>query len=165
MSPKLKKIYPTIKKPKAGILYVTYTCNCVFDDKKDQKRKKRSVFEIRNGKRTNRVFCPNHPEDSFLKNRFKICPSCKNTVVVSRLTTIGPCPECMKKINQEKKKVPVKKTCYQYGGEKYELRKNEKVENKPLCGNRSYCLSFIKSATDLLQCKGCSHFFNEFMKD
>jgi len=54
---------------------------------------------------------------------------------------------------------------YRYGGEKYELRKNEKVKNKPLCGNRSYCLSFIKSASDLLQCKDCSHFFNEFMKD
>jgi len=169
MSPKLKKIYPVTKQIEKGKVYVKYSCGCVFLDTDDKKRKKRSVFEKIEGKRTNRTFCPNHKSNSKIEHRFKICPMCHKKIIVARLTKDGYCFRCNKAINAKKAKEKIKekkkKNCFQYNGKMYELRKNEKIENKPLCGNRSFCLSFIKSASDLLQCKDCSHFFNEFTKD
>lgn len=155
----LPRIYRTEKVIEKGLIYIRFTCGCVFLDKEDRKRKKRSVFEIRDGKRTNRIFCPNHKKNSHIKNRFKICPNCESTITVANNTVEGLCTPCLnflKKEAQRKNKEEKIKDCLQYG-KFYELRKNEKIISEPMCKNREYCLSFIQRASTLIQCDKCPH--------
>lgn len=166
------KSFPRIHKPitqfTEGLVYIRYSCDCVFLDKEDKKRKIRSVFEVKEGKRTNRIFCPNHKNDSYIKHRFKICPECKNTIIAANNTVEGLCSLCSAKIKQrenyKKKNPPKSKSCLQYG-EPYILRKNEKIVSEPMCRNRSYCLSFIKEASTLLQCDKCTHKKTDIFED
>jgi hypothetical protein len=160
----LPTIYKTEKEILPGPVYVKFTCGCIFLDTEDQKRKKRSLFEIRNGKRTNRVFCPNHKKDSFVKQRMKICPVCNELIVASKNTTPGLCRKCLNHVEARKSKKVKIKNCIQYG-KPYELRKNEKIISKHMCRNREYCLSFIKKHATLMQCANCPHLKDNIFGD
>lgn len=156
---KLSRIYRTEKKFIPGKVYVKFSCDCIFSDIEDKKRKIRTVLDKKDGKRTYRTFCPNHKNNSNLQHRFKICPICTAHIVVANNTVEGPCPICTKKIKLEEKqkaKVPKPKDCLQYGLP-YTLRKNEKIISEPMCKNRPYCISFIKNASTLLQCDNCPY--------
>lgn len=164
---KLPRIYRTEKVIEKGLIYIRFTCGCVFLDKEDRKRKKRSIFEVRNGKRSNRIFCPNHKNNSFIKNRFKICPTCESTITVANNTVEGICSKCSyieKQEEYKKKKEPKKRDCQQYGKE-YTLKPKEKIISEPMCKNRAYCLSFIKQAITLLQCANCLNLDNDIFGD
>jgi hypothetical protein len=165
---RLSKIHKTEKTFIHGQIYIEFTCGCIFLDKEDQKRKKRSVFEIKDGKRTNRVFCPNHKNNSHLKHRFKICPFCKDKIIVAKTTNEGPCNKCAAFLKQEKAKEKTEKKkqkdCLQYG-KPYELRKNEKIVSEAMCRNREYCISFIKRASTLIQCDKCPHARTDIFED
>lgn len=155
----LPRIYKTEKTIIKGLVYVEFSCGCIFLDKEDRKRTKRSIFEKRNGKKTSRIFCPNHKNNSYIKHRFKICPGCDTKIIVTNNTVEGLCSPCLKFHKAEKKqkaKVPKPKDCLQHG-EPYALRKNEKIVSEPMCKNRPYCISFIKKASTLIQCDKCPY--------
>lgn len=152
------RIYKTEKIFIEGIVYIEFTCGCIFFDIEDRKRKKRSIFEVKEGKRKNRIFCPNHKSNSNIKHRFKICPLCKEKIIVANNTVEGPCITCSYKLKQEEYKKNTqnkkRKDCLQYGKE-YILKHREQIKAEPMCKNREYCLSFIKKASTLLQCNNC----------
>lgn len=145
---------------KFDIVYVKFSCGCIFNDKEDKQREKRNVLETKNGKRTNRIFCPIHPKNSKIAYRFKYCSICHKKTKVARMTNEGPCIVCNRNIKlREKYKEKKQKTvCLQYG-KRIDFPREENLTSQIFCIHRMYCLSFFHHLPKAyLDCTNCKHF-------